>query len=94
MGKESNLKALRSQLRFVVKEQIGEVLNDELLANLRKELGERVDTGIKTLNKVLHERLDVLDNRTKDLQKLTIDSLAKKDAAPVQALLIDMEDKQ
>lgn len=94
MGKESNLKALRSQLRFVVKEQIGEVVNGELLANLRKELGERVDTGIKTLNKVLHERLDVLDNRTKDLQKLTIDSLAKKDATPVQALLIDMEDKQ
>lgn len=95
MGKEANLKAYRNQLRNIVKEPgfIDKVVNTELVAALRKELGERVDTGIKTLNKVLHERLDALDSRTKDLQKLTIDSLAKKDASPVPALLVDMEDK-
>ncbi len=96
MGKEANLKAYRKQLRNVIKEPgfVEKVLTTQLIADLRKELGERVDTGIRTLNQVLHERLDALDNRTKDLQKMTIDSLAKKDTAPVPTLLVDMGDKQ
>lgn len=96
MGKEANIKAYRKQLRNIVKEPgfIDKVVTGELVANLRKELGERVDTGIKTLNKVLHDRLDAIDNRTKDLQRMTIDALQKKEAAPVPALLVNMDEQK
>ncbi len=92
MGKEAKLKSERRQVRIVVKELIGEVLNAELVAALRKELGEKVDLGIKTLNKVLHERLEAIETRNKDLQSLIVRESTSKGAAPTQQIpLISME---
>ncbi len=93
MGKEANLKALRKNLRVVVDEEmISKVVNDKLIAALRKELGEKVDTGIKTLNKVLHERLEAIETRNKDLQSLIVRESTSKGAAPTQQIpLISME---
>jgi uncharacterized protein YPO0396 len=92
MGKEAALKVLRRQLRNVMKENIKETLNLELVANIRRELGEKVDVGIKTLNKVLTERLDAIEARAKDTQNLIMrESNASKPHDPSKALLVDME---
>ncbi len=92
MGKEANLKMLRRQLRNVIQENIKDVLNAELVANVRKELGEKMDIGIKTLNKVLHERLEIIETRHKDMQSLLIRESAEKGTAQTQAIpLVSME---
>ncbi len=96
MGKEANLKALRKQLRNVINEPdfMNKIFTTEVGANLAREVNSKFEGAVKVLNKALHERLDAVDGKTKDLQKLVIDAIAKKEATPVPALLVNMDEKQ
>lgn len=78
MGKESTLKAVRKQLRTVVKEQLGEVLSVEVIAAIRKDLGAKVDTGLQSLNKLLTDKLNEIDERSKSIHKSLVTGVLSK----------------
>lgn len=78
MGKESTLKTLRQQLRNVVKAELPSVLSLELAASIRKDIGAKVDAGLERLNKVVTDKLNEIDNRSKDLQKSFITGAMSK----------------
>ncbi len=92
MGKEATLKTVRSQLRNIVDdEMVAKVLTEKLVTAIRKELADKVDVGIKTLNKVLHERLEAIETRSKEIQSLLIRESGKGAAPTQQVPLISME---
>ena len=68
MGKESTLKAVRKQLRNIVREDHERVMASELVVSIRKELGAKVDEGLARLNKVLSDKLNEIDERSKSIQ--------------------------
>ncbi len=78
MGKESTLKSLRKQLRMVVREQLAGVLTAELTTAIRKELGAKVDLGLQSLNKVLTDKLNEIDSRSKDIQTALVSGTLSK----------------
>lgn len=90
MGKEATAKLIRRQLRNVVQESLKDVLNAEMVAAIRKELGEKVDTGIKTLNSVLQQRLEAIESKSKDLHNFVLREGGKKDPE-AQPLFVDVE---
>ncbi len=68
MGKESRTRSERKSVRIVVKQQLESVLNTELVSAIRKELGAKVDEGLARLNKVLTDKLNDIDTRSRDIQ--------------------------
>lgn len=72
MGKESRTRSERKDVRLVVRQQLESVLNTELVASIRKELGAKVDDGLGRLNKVLTDKLNEIDDRSKHIQEAFI----------------------
>lgn len=70
MGRESNFKELRKQLRTVVKEIVPEVLTAELVAAVEKRL----------LNDVFIPRLNAVDERQKDLHSMLLRGIVDLEA--------------
>ena len=88
MGKEAALKSFRKQLRTVVREHLSEVVNAELVSAVRKELGAKVDVGLEALNKVMNDKMNKIDERSKDIQNsLVRNVLAPSIKNPVEGLV-------
>lgn len=61
MGKNSDLKQIRGQIRQIVKELMPELLNEQLVASIEKRLSGQ-----------LYEGLNKIDERQKELQSYFI----------------------
>ena len=86
MGQEANLKALRKQLRTVVKELVPEVLKTELTLAISKQLSEDLGKRMDFIAKNAKETLDKMSGSQKDFQNLIMRQLAPPAAEvpPVQ----------
>lgn len=74
MAKE--LKAMRGQLRQIAKEMLPEALASEIFVTLQKEQVARLNE----IAKMVTERLDQIESRSKDVQSYIMREVANKSA--------------
>lgn len=67
MGKESQYKLIRKQLRTVVKEMLEPVLKSEVVKAIHDDVANKMNARVNDLAKVLKDTLDRIDERSKDV---------------------------
>jgi len=72
VGNQANIKALRGQVRQIVKELLPEVLHAEAVNRLNKDLTNKVDNRLEGITKLVKTTLDQLDQRSKDMQSYVV----------------------
>lgn len=78
----SSPKDIRKQVRNVTKEVLSDVLTQELMASIRKELTAQMDQRLNAIAKHIQSTLDQLDQRSKDMQAYMIRNSAP--TAPIK----------
>lgn len=78
---DRNIKALRGQIRQIVKEMLPEILAQELVASANKESMTKVETRLNDITKYIKTTLDGIDSRSKEVQAYVVRNSAP--AAPV-----------
>lgn len=72
MGKESTLKALRKQLRPIVKEMLPDVLKNELVLLVAKDVKSFTEQSLSAIAKKVDSSLEEMNTRSKEIQSFVI----------------------
>ena len=67
MGHQANVKLLRGQVRIAVKELLPEVLKAESMIEMRRDLGNELETRLDAIQAHITSSLTVIDDRSKEV---------------------------
>lgn len=69
---DKNVKELRKQLRIIVQEILPEVLTNELVATLSKQVTAKLEQRLDGISAHLIQAIKTIDDRSKDVQAYII----------------------
>src|SRR3990167_1986143 len=76
MGKESALKAVRKQLRVITKENLPEVLANETVSTIAKDINQKVEAKLDAIEKAVTKEMQRQDTQSMQFRKRLIDDAA------------------
>lgn len=79
---DKNFKAIRKQIRNVVKEFLPDVLSTEYTASIHKRLSEELTQRMDVIANGARETLKNIDERQKDFQNYVVKEISKHSALP------------
>jgi hypothetical protein len=79
---DKNAKALRKAIRNTVQELFPQILSNELVAAVHKNLAETVNGKLKALSENVDKQLSAIDERSKNMQAYIVSRIGTPAATP------------
>jgi ppGpp synthetase/RelA/SpoT-type nucleotidyltranferase len=90
---DKNVKTIRKQIRNICQEFLPEILTNELVYKLNKEITETVIARMDSLKERVEKQLEEMNNRSKDMQAYVVNQMgtAKSSSINENASLSDTD---
>lgn len=86
-----DIKALRGQVRMIVKEMLPEILNAELVRVIEQRLAQGLNTELTKIASTVKTTLDQVDQRSKDTQNYVVRNVGVPQAPSTAQPVIDTQ---